>query len=137
MYAIDENDKVVALDIPAPDTGDPLPIVLSKDGTVILSYISLVARKDMCVIVSFPVCAAHTFVESKIAHPLAARGLKPFGAYEVKDSSWVRRDFGGKGKHFAFAFRDSIFECVAEDFGLEINEEEDDAIKLMSKRLYK
>lgn len=137
MYSIDEKDKLVPLEIPPPDDGDPLPIVLSKDGTVILSYTSYVARKDTCMIVSFPVCAAHLFVESKIAHPLAARGLKPFSAYEVKDSSWVRRDFGGKGKHFVFTFRDSIFECVAEDYGLEKSEEQDDAIKLMAKRLYK
>lgn len=137
MYAIDEKDKLAPLDIATPDTGDPLPIVLSKDGTVILSYMSFVARKDQCVIVSFPVCAAHLFVESSVAHPLAGRGLKPFGAYEVKESSWVRRDFGGKGKHFVFTFRDSIFECAAEDYGVEMSEEEDDAIKLMARRLYK
>lgn len=134
MYAVDK-DRLVPLEIPSPDEGDPLPIVLSKDGAVILSYMSYVARKDTCMIASFPVCFAHCFVEAKLEHPLKARGLRPFSAYEVKDSSWAKAV--GKGKHFVFTFRDSVFECLAEDYGVEMTEEEADVIKLMSKRIYK
>jgi hypothetical protein len=155
VYEIDEKDRVVPLDLPTPDTGDPLPIVLSKDGAVILSYMSYVAKKDMNVIVSFPLCLAHYFGppndEAFEGHPLAKRGLKPYGVYQVLDSSWIRQlerrnavhsrhdkaRFLATWKHFVFAFHDSILECVAKDFGSEMTEEDDDTIKLMAKRLYK
>ena len=72
---------------------------------------------------------------------LAERGLKAHGAFEVENSSWARaleaRDGAGRKKHFVFTFRDSVFECVANDIGVELIREDDDTIKLMSKRLYK
>ena len=73
-------------------------------------------------------------------HPLAERGLKAHGAFEVRDSSWARSlspAGGPRRKHFIFTFRDSVFECVANDVGIELIREDDDTVKLMSKRLYK
>jgi hypothetical protein len=140
MYEIDSRDHAVALDaLPPPDQGDPLPIVLAKDGAVILSY---VAGRDLTVVVTFPFCAAQLFGEpgakSLHKHPLAERGLKPYGAFEVRDSSWARSLGGpGRGKHFIFTFRDSVFECVAGDLGVELIREDDDTVKLMARRLYK
>lgn len=143
MYAIDSRDRVAVLDLaPPPDQGDPLPIVLAKDGAVILSY---VAGRELTVVATFPVCAATLFGEPRAKslskHPLAERGLKAHGAFEVEDSSWARaleaRDGSGLKKHFIFTFRDSVFECVANDIGVELIREDDDTIKLMSKRLYK
>ena len=143
MYDIDSRDRAVALELaPPPDSGDSLPIVLAKDGAVILSY---VAGRELTVVATFPVCAATLFGEPRAKtlskHPLAERGLKPHGAFEIKDSSWARaleaRDGAGRKKHFVFTFRDSVFECVANDIGVELIREDDDTIKLMSKRLYK
>lgn len=141
MYDIDSRDRAVLLDLaPPPDSGDPLPIVLAKDGAVILSY---VAGRELTVVATFPVSAAHLFggpdAASLSKHPLAERGLKPHGAFEVRDSSWARSldDGSGRKKHFIFTFRDSVFECVANDIGVELIREDDDTIKLMSKRLYK
>jgi hypothetical protein len=68
-------------------------------------------------------------------HPLASRGLKPYSAVEVRHSSWIRRLermnavhprhtpalFDGY-RHFIFAFHDSTFECVAEDFTIAVHE---------------
>ncbi len=141
MYSISPDDRAIALDLaPSPDTADPLPVVLAKDGTVILSY---VAGRELTVVATFPDCAAHLFgasdSKSLQKHPLAERGLKPHGAFEVRDSSWAA-SFPGrtkKPKHFVFTFHDSIFECVANDIGVELIREDDDTIKLMSKRLYK
>ena len=140
MYSVD-RDQAVVLDLaPRPDaTGDPLPIVLAKDGAVILSY---VAGRELTVMATFPVCRAHLFggpdAKSLNTHPLAGRGLKPHGAFEVRDSSWARSFPGPKPwKHFVFTFRDSLFECVANDIGVELIREDDDTIKLMSRRLYK
>ena len=142
MYQIDGNDRVVALkEVPPPDPGDSLPLVLAKDNIVILSY---VAGRDLTVMATFPFCCAQLFGKPDFRtlrkHPLAERGLKPHGAFEVLESSWVRalaaRDGPGKRKHFIFTFRDSAFECVAADVGIELIREDDDTIKLMSRRLY-
>jgi len=138
MYTID-RDRAVILDLaPGPDaTGDPLPIVLAKDGAVILSY---VAGRELTVMATFPVCRQHLFggpdAKSLKEHPLWNHGLKAHGAFEVKDSSWGRSQ-DGRWKHFVFTFRDSLFECLANDIGVELIREDDDTIKLMSRRLYK
>lgn len=143
MYEIDSRDKAIVLDLaPPPDSGDPLPVVLAKDGAVIVSY---VAGRELTVMATFPICAAHLFggpdAKSVGKHPLAERGLKAHGAFEVRDSSWARsldsRDGKARLKHFIFTFRDSVFECVANDVGIELIREDDDTVKLMSKRLYK
>lgn len=143
MYEIDSRDRAVALDFaPPPDPGDPLPIILAKDGAVILSY---VAGRELTVMATFPSCIAHRFAGPEAMslreHPLADRGLKAHGAYEVRDSSWVRslapRDGAARRKHFVITFRDSVFECVADDIGVEMIREDDDTVKLMSRRLYK
>ena len=135
MYSIDSRDRAVHLDYaPPPDPGDPLPVVLAKDGAVILSY---VAGRELTVMATFPVCRAHVFGPAD-GHPLAKRGLTPHGAFEVQDSSWAR-SFGGseRVKHFVFTFGGSLFECVANDAGVELIREDDDTVKLMSRRLYK
>lgn len=140
MYSIDRDQAIPLALAPAPDsTGDPLPIVLAKDGAVILSY---VAGRELTVMATFPVCHLHLFGGSDAKdlkkHPLAGRGLRPHGAFEVKDSYWARSQEGPKRwKHFVFTFRDSLFECLANDIGVELIREDDDTIKLMSRRLYK
>ncbi len=143
MYEIDSRDHAVVIDsVPPPDPGNPLPVILAKDGSVILSY---VAGRELTVIATFPICREQRFGESNAKslrkHPLAERGLKAHGAFEVRDSSWARaleaRDGPAKRKHFIFTFRDSIFECVASGIGVELIREDDDTVKLMSKRLYK
>ena len=69
--------------------------------------------------------------EAFSGHPLASRGLRPYGAFEVHTSSWVRtlermnsvhplhraEQFSGL-RHFIFAFHDTTFECVAHDFSV-------------------
>jgi hypothetical protein len=139
MYEIDTQDRAIALDsAPPPDPGDPLPIVLAKDGAVILSY---VAGRELTVVATFAFCRAHVFggpnAKSLREHPLAERGLKAHGAFEVRDSSWARSLAPGGGKHFVFTFLDSVFECVSNDVGVELIREDDDTVKLMAKRLYK
>ena len=66
-------------------------------------------------------------------HPLAKRGLHPYAAFEVLDSSWVRQlermnavhpyhrpaRFSSY-RHFVLAFHDSTFECIANGYTFEI-----------------
>jgi hypothetical protein len=138
MYTPDEKDRVVPITVPNPDVENPLPIVLAKDGTVVLSYMTFFAGKDAHVIVSFHVAYEHRFGppdrRGLASHPLSGRGLKPDSVFEVKDSSWAR---AGKGKHYVFTFRDAVFECLADGYGSETIDQDDDAVRQMSRRLYK
>jgi hypothetical protein len=141
MHTPDDKDRVVPIAVPDPDVDNPLPIVLAKDGTVVLSYMAYVARRDAHVIVSFHVAYEHRFGppdrRGLAAHPLAGRGLKADGVFEVKDSSWASGSSGGKGKHYIFTFRDAVFECLADGYGAETIDEDDDAVRQMARRLYK
>lgn len=133
--------RTAALAIPEPDRDNPLPIVLAKDGTVVLSYKSYVARKEEHIIVSFHVAYDHRFGppgrEGLASHPLAARGLKPDGAFEVKNSAWTAGARALKAKHYLFTFRDAVFECLADGYGYESVEENADVVRLMARNLYK
>ena len=116
------------LPVPEPDAQNPLPIVLAKDGVVVLSYKAFVAHTDVHIIVSFRAAYAHRFGPPE-------RDKR--GVFEVKDSAWIRDSFSGKGKHFVFTFPDAVFECAADDYASETVDEDDDAVRLMSRRLYK
>lgn len=141
MAPTDETDRVVRIPVPEPDVEHPLPIVLSKDGALVLSYMAFLVRKDAHIILTFHYAFGHRFgppdKKGLASHPLAARGLKADGAFEVKGSTWVRDSFGGKGKHYVFTFKDATFECVAEGYGSETIDEDADVVKLMARRLYK
>ena len=154
MYSVDERDRVVDLHgVPGSDTGAPLPLVLADDNHLLLGYlmskpdpngdgtyagtVSPTSEDRPVAIVRFDLPFAHMFGppndEAFHGHPLAARGLTPYGAFEVLDSSWVRalermnsvharhdRDWFLEGKrHFVFAFHDSTFECIAKNYVVE------------------
>jgi hypothetical protein len=154
MYEVDELDRVVAVrGLPQSETGAPLPIVVSDEHSLLISYLtsmpdpnwdgsyveSISPRTNQVpvVIVRFKLPYAHIFGppndEAFSGHPLAIRGLTPYGFFEVIDSSWIRvlerrnsvhprherKWFLSRKRHFVFTFHDSVFECVAEDFSAE------------------
>ena len=146
MYRVDDRDRVVPLkDLPQSSVGAPSPLLLAGEGTVILAYYlqSRVANWDgksvrvidptdsdePIALVRFKSCAAHMFGrpndEAFSGHPLAGRGLKPYGTFRVEESSWVRQlermnsvhpnhdpRADESLQHLVFAFHDSTFECV-------------------------
>ena len=85
-------------------------------------------------LVRFEPCYAQMFGppndEAFSGHPLASRGLRPYGAYEVTQSSWIRRHEKielrsppAPARHVPqaenlsiFTFHDSTFECVCDRF---------------------
>jgi hypothetical protein len=111
MYQVDENDTVVALEnVPQSSVGAPTPIVLSDEGKTIIAFHLENTRDDWdgtsvriirpeseesSAIVEFKWCYAYMFGppndEAFSGHPLSARGLDPYGAYEVLNSSWIRQ----------------------------------------------
>ena len=147
MYVPDENDVVIELiGVPQSDVGAPLPAVIAGEHSTRLlyvasepdpnwdgSYVTVAdpnSDRELIVIVEFEREIALSFGppndEAFSGHPLAARGLHPYAAFEVKESSWIRglermnsvhprhkREYFESYRHFVFAFHDSTFECVA------------------------
>lgn len=155
MYEVDRHDKVVLLEgVPQSSVGAPLPVVVADEHRVFLIYLVQIIEPDWdgttvrvvdadsdepTAIVAFERVTAHMFGppndEAFHGHPLASRGLKPYAAFRIEDSSWVRRlermnrvhrqhdkrrYLDGK-HHFVFAFHDSTFECVARGYEVELH----------------
>jgi hypothetical protein len=156
MYHVDGRDKVIELQgVPQSSVGAPLPIVLSDEHRILLAYIVEDTPSDWdgsyvrvvepntsgesLALVEFTLHRSFMFGspndEAFTGHPLASRGLHPYGAFQIEDSSWIRQlermnavhpyhnpERFGRLKHFVFAFHDSTFECVAEGFAVSEHE---------------
>jgi len=151
MYEVDSQDTVEELvSAPRPDIGAPLPQLLVTEHRLILAYllsepdpnwdgtyVNMISPETSglaVAIVDFRRPSAHMFGppndEAFEGHPLASRGLHPYGVFEVRGSSWIRKlekmnsvhprhekqRFIANLRHFIFAFHDSTFECIARDF---------------------
>jgi hypothetical protein len=134
MYTAGSDRVVVLAGVPPSDAGAPSPVVLSSGPTTVVAYhVSTTDRKRPAALVAFSGVLATYFGapndEAFAGHPLHARGLRPYGAYEVESSSWIRvlakmnsvhpqhraEHYSGL-RHFVLAFHDETFECVADDF---------------------
>jgi hypothetical protein len=149
MYEVDARDRVVELDdVPQSSVGAPLPVVVADERTLQLAYYLAVPDADWdgsyvrvvdaateapVILVRFE--SAYAWFrgppndEAFEGHPLASRGLRPYAAFRVDDSSWIRRlermnsvheqhapERFSRLRHYVFAFHDSTFECVARSF---------------------
>jgi hypothetical protein len=149
MYQVDNQDTVVRLaDFPQSSVGAPMPIVLSNEYKVIVAFYMENVAKDWdgstvrvvgfdsdepAALVEFKWCYAYMFGppndEAFRGHPLAERGLSPYGSYEVLNSSWIRslermnsvhhnhkpESFWTR-HHYILTFHDSTFECVSDGY---------------------
>jgi hypothetical protein len=153
VYEVDRKDRVVEIaDAPQSSVGAPLPVVVAAEGRLLLAYLAEVhdpawdgttvrvvdAQSDEPVVrVDFAWPKAHMLGppndEAFGGHPLAARGLRPYGVFRVERSSWIRKlermnpahpyhdaESFDQLSHFVFAFHDSTFECVARSFNTEV-----------------
>jgi hypothetical protein len=149
MYEVDARDRVVELeDVPQSSVGAPLPVVVADESTLQLAYYLSVPDTDwdgtyvreVDVDTDDPVAlvrfeGAYAWLlgppndEAFEGHPLASRGLHPYAAFRIEDSSWIRRlermnsvheqhapERFARLRHYVFAFHDSTFECVARSF---------------------
>ena len=121
---------VEASDIPAPDIGAPIPVVVAREDAVIVAYASRAGGYEG---VHFRGLYALQFGppndEAISGHPLASAGLNAYGRYVVQGSPWIhtleqmnsvhpqhRPGFLSQHRHFIIAFHDTLFECVAQSF---------------------
>ncbi len=152
MYSVDELDRVVEIEnlIPAPEPGSGYPTIVVRHDRLVLVYELLglelgqkgpdgrmITPDDLppgyapTALVEFEGPCAHYFGppndEAASGHPLYSRGLRPYGTYEVLQSSWIREmekrnrvhsrhraDRYAQRRHFVIAFHDAMFECVAD-----------------------
>lgn len=156
MYSVDGLDRIRSLsDVPQADAGAPQPIVFGNEQRLLLAYvcseesegpppydsvqIMTSSSKGKIALVEFRLTCIYMFGapndESFAGHPLALRGLEPYGAFEIEDSSWIRQlermnSVHGRHnssryarlRHYVFSFHDSTFECVAESFAADLRE---------------
>ena len=149
MYQIykDDKDKVVELtQVPQSSVGAPCPMVLSDEHTLVLAYYMEAPRDgwdgktvrmvgpdtegESVAMVRFHSCYARMFGppndEAFSGHPLYSRGLRPYSANIIENSSWIHslakmNNFRcmwmyDSRKHFIWAFHGSTFECVADGY---------------------
>jgi hypothetical protein len=156
VYYPDDQDRVRRLaDVPQSDVGVPMPVVVAGEHTVLLAYharpkptLEELAEVEMPLIVEADtvgsiamVSFARTYAsffgppndEAFASHPLAARGLEPYGAFEIERSSWIREaerrnrihpyhraDAFDALRHFTFTFHDTVFEALAAEFDVQV-----------------
>lgn len=145
------QEYAVRLEWPHPwDTGAPMPQVLSSGHVVLLlysvaepdpdwdgTYVNVIdaAGAHGLAIVQFKHCIIHKFGgpndEVFSGHPLYERGLEPYGAHVVENSSWISEQqtinkvhsrysperWEGL-KHYLLLFHDEVFECIAKGFAI-------------------
>ena len=109
MYQVNEKDKVIELkNVPQFSVGAPMPIVLSDEHKILLAYLlqdepnwnnptSADFEKfgESIAIVEFNLRRSLMFGspndEAFDGHPLFQRGLRPYGTFEIENSSWIRK----------------------------------------------
>jgi hypothetical protein len=163
MYSVDQQDTVVELqDVPQSSVGSALPLIMSDEHVLLLAYIiqekpdewdgrvltnaDLTLLAERVALVEFEMYRSFMLGapndETINGHPLYDRGLRPYGAFKVTGSSWIRRlermnsvhphhnpERFKSFHHYIFTFHDSTFECVAE--GYKITEREGTITELM------
>jgi len=150
MYVVTKTDRVREIaELPQSSIGAPCPMILVGENSLRIAYyleerekgwdgttvrlLSPDQGNEPCAIVEFIMPYAHIFGppndEAFGGHPLAERGLRPYGAFEVEGSSWLsalermnsvhpyhRPERFKKYRHFVLSFHDTTFECIAEGF---------------------
>jgi hypothetical protein len=155
-YTVSENDRVHPLpDLPQSSVGAPLPCVLASEKFLAVAYlceqhdpnwdgtyarmVSTASAGETVCVVQFQIARAHFFGppndEAFSGHPLADRGLTPYGSFEVKRSSWInalermnrvhdqhKPEHFSSFRHIVLAFHDRTFECVAKGYTFQIQQ---------------
>jgi hypothetical protein len=151
MYTVSTDRPRELSSLPQSSIGAPCPMLTAdehslriafyvEEGRLSPQWVNVSVRPEspndsdsLCAVVSFSLVYAHIFGppndEAFSGHPLASRGLEPYAAFEVEQSSWLRAlermnsvhpyhrpEQFAQYKHFILSFHDSTFECIAASF---------------------
>lgn len=156
MYTVSTSDRPRELSaLPQSSVGAPCPMLLADEHSLRIAYYLEEDRlapewsqspvqppaaddsDELCAVATFRMVYAHMFGppndEAFSGHPLAARGLCPYAAFEVEHSSWLhslermnsvhpyhKPERFARYKHFILSFHDTTFECLAESFSVSL-----------------
>lgn len=154
MYSLGvlAKDRVVKLDdVPQSSIGAPCPMIVADEHSLVVAFyledrpedwdgktvrvIDPTESAEPYALVSFERVYAHYSGapndEAFKGHPLTTRGLKPYGAFEIKHSTWRHQlmvmnrvhahheDSRFEAlSHFILSFHDSVFECIAKGYSV-------------------
>lgn len=151
MFSRTPPEKVVPLEgFPQSSPGAPCPgLVATEHSLAVMFYLHVEAPNwdgssvrvvgiestgEPAAVVVFDHPTIHTFGppndEAFSGHRLSSKGLRPYGAFEVLNSSWIhqlermnsvhpnhnRESFLAGKRHFILTFHDSTFECIARGY---------------------
>ncbi|MFZ6755550.1 hypothetical protein ACO0KY_19555 [Undibacterium sp. Dicai25W] len=141
-------------DIPQSSVGAPLPCIVATEHSLAVAFplqerdpswdgssiriVSHDSDEELIGVIRFNRAIAHFFGppndEAFRVHPLADRGLEPYGAFEITSSSWIHalekmnsvhpchmREHFKVYRHFVLSFHDTTFECVATGYTCEVH----------------
>jgi hypothetical protein len=132
VSSIDKHDRILELtEVPPPSEDVPAPLVLSDEHTLIVAYMAATSSTRAAVVV-FRECYATHFGppndEAFATHP-ADPGVRPYGAFEVQRSAWLRGfemrnrshprhdpAYFQQLRHWVWTFHDSVLECAARSY---------------------
>lgn len=140
MHTFRDRDLVHELaEVPCPSSGSAEPLVLASEDTLVLAYVSAPPGSDQPVgagtapstttMVVFRQCYASHFGQPNdeaFSTHKADGGLRPYGAFELEHSSWLRGlemrnrahphhdpERFQRLRHWVWTFHDSVLECAA------------------------
>ena len=147
------EEKVNEIDLPQSSVGAPMPVVLSSEHDLYVAYylqntpegwdgtsvriMSDIKSDEPVAIVKFPLYKAYLWGppndEAFAGHPLASKGLEPYGTFIIENSKWIeyyekmnsvhpyhKKEYFEGYKHFIFSFHDTTLEVISESYEFEI-----------------
>ncbi|TIP14599.1 hypothetical protein [Mesorhizobium sp.] len=148
-------ETLLAIDLPLSSAGAPLPHVFADEGKLLVAYlidrpnpsfdgtnprsVSAVTTNQSVAILTADPYLAFQFGppndEAISGHRLYGQGLRPNGAFEVLNSSWIasledanrvhsshRPELFSDYRHLILTFHDSTLEFIAESFSSSLHE---------------
>lgn len=153
MFSLKRSEAVIKLQgFPQSSIGAPCPMLVASEHALHVAFygepepdwngaatriVESNSTEEQVILVTFEHPSTHLFGppndEAFSGHRLAAKGLEPYGAFEVLHSEWIQqleamnavhprhdraRFLEGK-RHLILTFHDSTFECVARGYRVE------------------
>ena len=149
------SEALIPIDVPPSSAGAPLPHIFADEGRLLIAYIvdspdpsfdgtnprsvsTATESQSIAVLTADPYLAFQFGPpndEVLSGHRLYGLGLRPYSAFEVRNSSWIasfekanrvhsshRPELFSGYRHFVLTFHDSTLEFIARSFSVELHQ---------------